>query len=267
MREFLALSASSAVLLAVLQAATCAVSLRSRRFRIVDQVWGLGLALVAVLCAVIGSGDAPRRVILAVLVGVWGLRLSIHIARRSWGAPEDPRYAELVAGRSTLAACVSVFGLQWVAQWFICLPLQVAAVTGPPQVFGWVMVVVGAGAALCGILVEATADHQMQRFKADPAHRGQIMNRGLWGWSRHPNYFGDALVWVGAYLVTASVWPGALTILSPAAMVWFLVVATGARRLERHMADRPGYAAYQRRTSFFILRPPQAGHDRTSATE
>lgn len=257
MTDFLVVTALCALLLGVLQAMTCVISLRSGRFRIVDQVWGLGLALVAVCCALIGTGDPTRRVILAILVSVWGLRLSTHIVRRSWGAPEDPRYAELVDGRRTASAALSVFGIQWVAQWFVSLPVQVSAVTGPPAGAGTVLVAAGAALILVGMIVESVADRQMQRFKATHAGRGRIMDHGLWGWSRHPNYFGDAVVWVGVFLMAAAVWPGVLTVLSPAAMVWFLVVATGARRLERHMADRPGYTAYQRRTSFFIPWPPR----------
>lgn len=257
MLGFWGITASCAVVLVILQAVTCAISLRARRFRIVDQVWGLGLAAIAVLSAALGSGDPARRVVLGVLVALWGVRLSTHITRRGRGAPEDPRYAELVAGSSTPIACLKVFGLQAAAQWFISLPVQVAAASGPPSAWGVVLVGLGTVCMLTGLVIEATADRQLARFKSDPAHRGRIMDRGLWAWSRHPNYFGDAAVWVGVFLVAASAWPGPLTIASPAAMVWFLVVATGARRLERQMADRPGYRDYQRRTSFFLPRAPR----------
>ncbi|TWP36394.1 DUF1295 domain-containing protein [Leekyejoonella antrihumi] len=256
MGGFLALSGACFALLVVLQSVTCVISLRAHRFRIVDQVWGSGLALVSILCALIGTGDLPRRILLAIVVTVWGARLTAHIARRARGTDEDPRYAELVAGKSAAAAAGAVFGIQCVAQWFISLPIQVAACSGPPSGLAWLIVSAGGAVAVAGMVVESIADRQLKAFKADHDIHGCIMDQGLWGWSRHPNYFGDALVWVGVYLVAVAVWPGPLTVLSPAAMVWFLVVATGARRLERHLASRPGYAAYQERTSFFVPRPP-----------
>lgn len=111
--------------------------------------------------------------------------------------------------------------------------------------------------AVAGIAFEAVGDAQLRRFKADPANRGRIMDQGLWAWTRHPNYFGDACVWWGVYVVAAAQWPGVLTVVSPLAMTYFLVYATGARLLEQHMAKRPGYADYQRRTSYFVPWPPK----------
>lgn len=265
MLGFWVITALCAGALVVLQAVTCAVALRAGRFRIVDQVWGPGLAGVAVLSGILGSGDPARRIILGLLVTLWGVRLGAHIARRSRGAPEDARYAELVSGSSILVACLKVFGVQAAAQWFISLPIQVAATSGPPSVTGLPLVALGTVLMLAGLVIETTADRQLVHFKADPAHRGRIMDRGLWAWSRHPNYFGDATVWVGVFLLAAAAWPGPLTIASPAAMVWFLVVATGARRLERHLADRPVYRDYQQRTSFFVLRPPHPRRARCHA--
>lgn len=256
MLGFWGITALCAGVLVILQAVTCVVALRARRFRVVDEVWGLGLAAVAVLSAALGSGDPTRRVVLGVLVCLWGVRLTAHIARRGHGAPEDPRYAEFIAGSSIPVACLKVFGLQAVAQWFISLPVQVAATSGPPGAAGRLLTGLGTLLILGGLVIEATADRQLAHFKSDSAHHGRIMDEGLWAWSRHPNYFGDATVWVGVFLVAAAAWPGPLTIASPAAMVWFLVVATGARRLERLLAGRPGYRDYQRRTSFFLPRPP-----------
>ena len=160
-------------------------------------------------------------------------------------------------GKPPLHMALRVFGLQGVLQWFITLPVQVAASTGPVGRAGAVLVGVGAVLSAAGIAFEASADRQLTAFKADPANRGRILDTGLWGWSRHPNYFGDACVWTGAWLVAAAVWPGVLTVLSPVAMSFFLVVLSGGRLLEKHMAGRPGYAEYQARTSFFVPRPPR----------
>jgi len=105
--------------------------------------------------------------------------------------------------------------------------------------------------------VRGGKDAQLAAFKADPDNTGKIMDRGLWSWTRNPNYFGDSSVWWGLWLVAASAWPGVLTVLSPIVMTYFLVLATRARLLEQHLAHRPGYAAYQQRTSAFFPRPPR----------
>jgi len=213
--------------------------------------------LVALVAAVVGDGAAWRRVALVVVVALWGLRLAWHMHRRNAGKGEDPRYAEMLGseqGNPTWVAIRKVYAVQGLAVWFVSLPIQVsaAAARGLPAV-----AVVGLLLWALGVVFEGVGDHQLARFKADPANKGHVMDRGLWSWTRHPNYFGDASVWWGIWLVAASAWPGAITVLSPVAMTYFLVFATGARLLERHMAERPGYAAYQARTSYFLPRPPR----------
>ena len=157
-------------------------------------------------------------------------------------------------GNPTWVAIRKVYGVQGLAVWFVSLPIQVSASAG-----GGLVAVALVGVLLWGVglAFEAIGDRQLKAFKADPANRGKVMDRGLWAWTRHPNYFGDSSVWWGIWLVAASAWPGVLTVLSPVAMTYFLVFATGARLLERHMAQRPGYAAYQERTSYFLPRPPR----------
>jgi steroid 5-alpha reductase family enzyme len=161
---------------------------------------------------------------------------------------------EKEGGNPTWVAVRKVYAVQGLALWFVSLPVQVSAAAGPgiPLV-----AVAGILLWLVGFVFEAVGDRQLAAFKADPANRGKVMDRGLWAWTRHPNYFGDSSVWWGLWLIAASAWPGVLTVLSPVAMTYFLVFATGARLLEQHMAERPGYAAYQRRTSYFLPRPPK----------
>jgi len=117
-----------------------------------------------------------------------------------------------------------------------------------------------AGVALwvVGVLFEAVGDHQLRRFKADPANKGVIMDRGLWAWTRHPNYFGDACVWWGLWLASIAAWSSLLTVLSPVLMTYFLVYATGAKLTEKYMRNRPGFAEYRSRTSFFVPTPPKS---------
>ncbi|WP_420749737.1 DUF1295 domain-containing protein [Rhodococcus sp. O3] len=258
--SFLTVTLVSLAGLAVLQAGTFAVGRRIGRFNVVDVAWGAGFVYVAAVAAALGGGDPARRVLLLVLVALWGVRLTWHMHRKSAGKGEDPRYTALLnrAGGASVGIVVrKIFVTQGAAQWFVSLPIQVSAVAGPTRGLGTVALVAGVVLWVVGFVFEAVGDRQLRAFKADPANRGRIMDRGLWAWTRHPNYFGDATVWWGLWLIAASVWPGVLTVASPAIMTYFLVYATGARLLERSMSQRPGYPEYQQRTSYFLPRPPR----------
>jgi steroid 5-alpha reductase family enzyme len=255
--NLVAVSGFSLLAVILLMVATAVEGRRQGRVSVVDTAWGLGFVAIAGVAAIAGDGPAWRRVTVLVMVAIWGVRLSWHMHRRNSGKGEDPRYAEMLEsqpGDPTWVAVRKVYATQGAAIWFVSLPVQVSAasVSGVPAV-----TVVGVALWALGVCFEALGDRQLADFKADPANAGTLMDRGLWSWTRHPNYFGDACVWWGLYLVAASAWPGLLTVLSPVVMTYFLVFATGARLLERHMAQRPGYPAYQRRTSYFLPRPPK----------
>lgn len=241
----------------VTMAITAAIGIRIGRHNVVDVSWGAGFVVIAAVSAAVGAGDLWRRLLMLALVGIWGLRLAWHMAVRSRGKGEDPRYEQMLAkasGSRTLYAIRKIYVTQGISLWFVSLPIQVSAVsTGEFNL----LVLLGIGLWVVGVTFEAVADRQMAEFKSDAGSYGHIMDQGLWAWTRHPNYFGDACVWWGIFLVAASAWPGVLTVLSPVAMTYFLVFATGARLLERHMAHRPGYREYQARTSYFIPRPPK----------
>ncbi|MGW6375661.1 DUF1295 domain-containing protein [Rhodococcus sp. NPDC055112] len=257
---FVAISAVSLVVLALLQAVTFAIGRKIGRYNVVDVSWGLGFVLVAAVAASVGGGDLSRRVLLLILAAVWGLRLTWHMHTKSRGRGEDPRYEDLLArspGHRTVTVIRKIFLTQGLAQWFVSLPLQLSAVLGATRGPGLAVAGLGVAVWLVGFVFEAVGDRQLARFKAEPANRGRIMDVGLWAWTRHPNYFGDACVWWGLWLVTASVWPGPVTVLSPLLMTYFLVYATGAGLLEKSMARRPGYVEYQRRTGFFFPRVPR----------
>ncbi|MEU8900444.1 DUF1295 domain-containing protein [Nocardia sp. NPDC048505] len=248
------------LVLALLQAATFLVARRIGRYNVVDGVWSLGFVLVALCGMAFGDGPLERRVLLLVLVSVWGIRLSWHMFRRTAGHGEDPRYTALLErhGNRPGVAATRIFLTQGLAQWFISLPLQVSAVAGPTRGPGWILLGAGVVVWAIGFVFEAVGDRQLARFRADPANRGKIMDRGLWAWTRHPNYFGDSCVWWGMWLIAAGAWPGALTVLSPVLMTYVLVQGTGARLLEQAMGERPGYRDYQRRTAYFLPRPPRS---------
>ncbi|MET8979992.1 DUF1295 domain-containing protein [Streptomyces sp. NPDC004539] len=242
--------------------ATFAVALRVGVHRIVDVAWGIAFTAVAAVtfAASAGHGDLGRRLLVTSLTALWGLRLAAHIARRGRGHGEDPRYEAMLAkapGSRNAYALRKVYLLQGALVWLVSLPVQAAQyVPAPPSALAW------AGAALwaVGLGFEAVGDAQLARFKADPANRGAVMDRGLWAWTRHPNYFGDFCVWWGLFLLTCdSPQAAAVSLVSPVVMSLLLTRGSGQRLLERHMADRPGYAAYMARTSGFLPRPPKRG--------
>jgi steroid 5-alpha reductase family enzyme len=259
--EFGVVSGASAAALLVLHALTFAVGSRIGRYNVVDVAWGLGFIAVAGVAAILGDGDASRRWLLLVLVAIWGVRLSWYIYRRSAGQGEDRRYADLLRGATLGQVVRKVFLLQGLATWFVSLPLQVSAVMGPTPRRWLAVTVAGVLLWVTGVVFEAVGDHQLRLFKSDPAHQGVVMDRGLWAWTRHPNYFGDACVWWGLWLITITGWWSLPTALSPLLMTYFLVYVTGARLTEKYMAGRPGFDEYQERTSFFVPHPPRSAQN------
>ncbi|MDI3408992.1 DUF1295 domain-containing protein [Streptomyces cavernicola] len=240
---------------------TFGVAVRKGMHRIVDIAWGLGftaVALVSLIASAGAGGDPVRRTLVTVLTAVWGLRLAAHIARRGRGHGEDPRYARMLAkasGDPHLYALRMVYLLQGALVWLVSLPVQAAHyVPEPMGPLAW------AGVALwaVGLFFEAVGDAQLARFKADPANRGRIMDRGLWRYTRHPNYFGDFLVWWGLFLFAVGPLAVAATVVvAPLVMSLLLTRGSGQRLLEQHMSSRPGYDDYVARTSGFFPRPPR----------
>lgn len=249
--SLLIVSAASLLGAVLVMVVTALVARRIGKVAIVDTAWGLGFVVVALVCALLGDGSRPW--LLFAMVAIWGLRLAWHMHRRNRGQGEDARYAEMLDGASFSEAVRRVFATQGLALWFVSLPVQVSAVAGSSLT---PMLWVGVALWLIGLVFEAVGDAQLAAYKRDP-DRGPIMDRGLWAWTRHPNYFGDACVWWGIFVVAASAWPGVLTVLSPVAMTYFLVFATGARLLERHMSQRAGWEEYAARTSMFLPLPPR----------
>lgn len=247
----LALAASVAVL-----AVTAAVSRRLGRYSVVDVAWGLAFAAIAITVDLAGHGTPWRRTLLVTLVIIWGVRLAWHIGSRQRGHGEDPRYQALMAGQGFGTALWKVFGLQAVLAWVVSAPVIGGA--GTTVRWTWVAVA-GALVWAVGLAFEAIGDSQLAAYKADP-HRGPIMDRGLWGWTRHPNYFGDACVWWGLWLVggLASGWlVGLATVIGPILMTHLLRNVSGAALLEQTMSRRAGWAEYAERVPMFFPRPPR----------
>lgn len=249
--------AVTAVLVLVLMLVAFGIGVRRGRHDGVDVVWGLGFVLIAAATSVIADGPVWRRVLVTTLVAVWGLRLAWHIHRRNRGKTEDPRYVALIArapGNPNTYALYSVYLLQGAVMWVVSLPVQVAQYGDGT----WVVVPFGVALWLVGFSFEAIGDAQLARFTADSSNRRNVLDTGLWRYTRHPNYFGDACVWWGFFVLSCHDWVGLVTVVGPAAITYLLARGTGKPLLEKSIrARRPGYAEYVERTSGFFPRPPK----------
>ncbi|MBU1494443.1 MAG: DUF1295 domain-containing protein [Actinobacteria bacterium] len=248
----------SAVVLSVAVTLLWLVSLLIGDAGIVDIFWGTGFVLVAWAAFLMADGVDARRMLLMLLPSLWGARLTIYLAWRNLGKGEDYRYAAMRqrwGSRWWWWSYPQVFLLQGVLIWIVSLPVQAGQIPDAPDL-GW-MAAAGAGVWLIGVLFEGIGDLQLARFKADPANQGRVMDRGLWRYTRHPNYFGNFLIWWGIWIVAAEsgVW---WTVVGPIVMSVLLLRVSGVAMLERTIGERrPGYAEYVRRTSAFLPMPPK----------
>ena len=225
---------------------------------IVDIFWGTGFVLIAWTTQLTSGQTSPIAWLLVAMVTTWGLRLAGYLVWRNWGKDEDYRYQSMRERHGRwfpLVSLFTVFGLQGLLMWIIALPIQV----GISRADGWHLGV-GIGVVLwaAGLFFEAIGDYQLARFKADAANRGKVMNRGLWRYTRHPNYFGDFLVWWGLYAAALESTAWWWTIVGPLLMSFLLLRVSGVRLLENSLKTRvQGYEEYVRTTSSFFPLPPK----------
>ncbi|GIW45866.1 MAG: hypothetical protein KatS3mg077_3148 [Candidatus Binatia bacterium] len=219
-----------------------------------DSIWGLSFLLLASLYAYLGGHleDARSRVVYAAVLA-WSLRLAVYVTWRNWGEAEDPRYAAMREhwGQAFWwGSFLNVFALQACLSWVIAMPLYALFLNEPPP---WTPLDSLAGVMfLVGFWFETVADWQLARFKRVPAHRGKVLRTGLWRYSRHPNYFGESLVWWSFYLfaVAAGGW---WTVFSPVLMTYLLLRVSGVPLLESHLANtKPEYRDYVASTNAFF---------------
>ena len=263
---------ATAVALLVMMAVTFAIAVKAGKHSVVDTAWGIGIALVALvgLVSSIGYGQPARRATLAAASVIWGLRLAVYIGSRNRGKPEDPRYRDLLSrakGDRCGYALRTIYLPQALILWLACLPMQAGLLERAPA---GPLTVIGAVLWLGGFVFESVGDWQLARFKADldpKTHQGMIMDRGLWRYTRHPNYFGDFCMWWGLFLISFGSWAELPTIVGPLLMTFLLTRGSGQRLTERRMADRPQYANYVARTSGFIPRPPKRQHPPVPASQ
>jgi steroid 5-alpha reductase family enzyme len=244
----------------VIAVAAWLASLPLRDASTADRVWPwLVAAPVASYAWLLGAPSA-RAACMAALLLLWSVRLCAYITWRNWGHGEDRRYAAMRAEHGAafpMRSLATVFLLQGVLGWLVSWPL-LAGWEGQRPI--GVVDLAGGALALFGIVFEAVADAQLARFRADPAQHGQVLREGLWRWSRHPNYFGEACTWWGLGLMGLSALgpAGAWCLASPLLMTVLLLRVSGVSLLERDIADRrPGYRDYVQRTSAFFPRPPR----------
>lgn len=252
--------------------ATWIASLRQHDASLIDRCWSIMIAAPVLLylwLATPSLGAASGRAWCAVALTVaWGLRLCIYVTRRNWGHGEDRRYREIRQRNEPnfgIKSLYLVFALQAVLAWIVGLP-ALHAVRGE-RPFGW-LDLVGAALAAFGILFEAIADAQMAHFKSQPSQRGRVMDRGLWRFTRHPNYFGECCIWWGLWLLAlagdgpAAAW----TVVSPLLMTWLLLRVSGVSLLEKDIAERrPAYRDYVLRTNAFVPGRPREPAPETRA--
>lgn len=251
---------SAALAIVVLMLVTWGISLAITNVSIVDISWGLGFVLVAwSVRLTVDDGLDARQNLLVAMVTIWGLRLAGYLSWRNLGHGEDYRYKAMrkhYGPKFRYLSLLTVFGLQGVLMWIVSLPVQIGQTDDTPDI--GVIAIIGIAAWLVGLFFEVVGDAQLARFKADPTNAGKVMDRGLWKYTRHPNYFGDCCVWWGIALVAAETGTGAIGLIGAVVMTVLLRRVSGVTFLEKTIVKRrAGYQEYIERTSPFIPRPPK----------
>ncbi|MEP6968079.1 MAG: DUF1295 domain-containing protein [Pseudomonadota bacterium] len=239
------------------------INLRIKDPSFIDGWWALGMVLTAWATFLLASGRGAHATLLTALSTAWGLRLGIYLLWRWRRQGPDRRYSTMMAKAQSergwgyaKASLLLVFALQAPLQFVVSLPIQLGQLSGPPALgpAAWI----GAALAVAGILFESIGDFQLVAFKADGANAGKVLQSGLWRYTRHPNYFGDACVWWGLWLIAAETGLGAWSLPGPVLITVLLTRWSGVPTVEGRMRrKRPEYEAYVRRTSGFIPMPPK----------
>ena len=230
------------------------LSLIREKACVADSFWGIGFVLIAWLAWSMGPGTS-RSLLVAVLISIWGLRLFSHVTLRNWGQPEDRRYMamrEHHGRRFWWFSLFSVFLLQGILIWIISLAPQLAQMSPVPARLTWID---GLGLFIwaVGFTFEAVGDYQMNRFRSNPANAGKVMDKGLWGYTRHPNYFGESLVWWGIFIIALATPYGWWGLISPVLITVLLLKVSGVAMMEKDISQRrPDYEKYRREVSVFV---------------
>ena len=251
--------ALTALCIVVMMVALWIVSLIKKDASIVDIFWGLGFVMVGLASWQLSDANSQRGTALAVLTTLWGVRLGGYLYWRNHGKGEDFRYQAMrkhYGSKFALKSLLIVFGLQGVLMWIVSLPVQLGQMTNDAKI--GVVGFIGIAVWAVGFLFESVGDIQLARFKSNSANVGKVMDKGLWKFTRHPNYFGDACAWWGIALIAAEARIGLFGIIGALVMNILLLKYSGVPILEKSINKRrPGYEEYQRRTSSFVPRLPK----------
>ncbi|MEA5026735.1 hypothetical protein SDC9_107192 [bioreactor metagenome] len=220
---------------------------------IVDIGWGIGFVIVAWILLITAERISAVQWVLTVLISLWGGRLFYHILKRNAGKPEDFRYQEFRRnwGKYVIPrAFFQVYMLQGFLMLIIIYP--VILVTDAVQPAKLLLLLCGLSIWIIGYLFEVVGDRQLRNFARDPKHKGQLLTTGLWRYTRHPNYFGEAVMWWGIFFIALAVQVPWYAVISPLTITLLLLFVSGVPLLEKSMQKRPGFAEYAQKTSVFI---------------
>lgn len=254
--EFWQLLGLGTAVVILLMGALWVIGIRQRNFSYVDIGWSANFAVLAALYGLLANGNPARRLLIAAMFALWGLRLALHLSRRIFGHPEEGRYVELrrkwgASGNLNLKFLL-FFQLQAVLNAFLSLPLVIACLNADETLHAleWL----GLAVYVIGLAGESLADAQLAAFKRDPANKGGVCDVGLWHYSRHPNYFFEWTIWVGYALFALASPHGWIALAMPIVMLHFLINVTGIKATEDQALRSKGerYARYQARTSAFV---------------
>ncbi len=229
------------------------IALKKQDNSIVDIGWGIGFILIALYTLLANNLFLPRHLVATALVCLWGIRIAIHICTRNWGKSEDPRYAawrKQWGNWTIVRSFLHVFvphglGMFIVATPIVAINMSTATGLGVLDIIGLLFWIIG-------FAFESISDYQLYRFTCVDTNRGMILTTGLWRYSRHPNYFGECIMWWSVWLIALSVPYGLYTIISPLLLSYLLISISGIPIIEDLFKDDPAYQAYKKQTSSFF---------------
>jgi len=228
-----------------------------------DMAWGLGFVVVAVSSLIVSNTYNLYQIVITLLVMIWGFRLFFYIGLRNWNKPEDFRYVNMRKKWKThvhIKAYFIVFMLQMTFLLIVSLPIQMAALVDVSlDLAGYIILGVGVLLWMIGFFFEAVGDAQLKTFKQNSENKGKIMQSGLWKYTRHPNYFGEALMWWAIWIISMSTrsWYAAIGVIGAIFITYLLLFVSGVPLLEKKYKDNEAFQAYAKKTSIFFPLPPK----------
>jgi len=230
--------------------------LKTRRADLIDVYWGPSFFISVLAVAIKDNSFQSLAILISLaLLGVWGFRLGIYLLLRNSKKEEDIRYVKIRNNIGDIGILLQPYLIQIILITVVLFPFQILMLSNPAGEISLISMT-GVAIAIFGIVIESFADYQLSNFKGDKANDGKLMDRGLWYYSRHPNYFGDSLFWWGSFLFCFGFSDNIISIISPVLMTFFLLRVSGVTMLERQIAKKKsGYQEYIETTSSFILLP------------